>query len=104
MIKEAWRRNIYTRWIKELNTRRVNGQCPKCGIREWYQLKTGFHAKWQCEKCGLIINKKDVATGRKWWDYIVLYAKEEIKRKKKSGRSLGTREFRKDFYDLLDSD
>jgi len=86
LMKEKWKRMIYTRWVKEMNDRRTSGECPKCGVREWYQLKTGFRAKWQCEKCGLTINKLDVAKGQKWWDYIALYAKEEIKRKKKARR------------------
>ena len=80
LIKEKWKRDIYNRWIGEIITRRNAGECPKCGIREWYQIETGFRAKWQCEKCGMILNKQDIADGQKWWDYVTLLARKEIKR------------------------
>lgn len=84
--KEKKERHIYAYWIAEIDKRRHAGECPKCGVRKWYQLDSGFHGKWQCDKCGLVVTKQDVADGQKWWDYISLFAKDEIKRIAKARR------------------
>jgi ribosomal protein L37AE/L43A len=95
--EEKWKRHIYTRWVKIINDRRQAGECPKCGKRMWVQRGSGFYKKWTCDNCGLTVNKKDVATGQKWWDYVTLYARDEIKRiEKAKRRSQSVRTYEKD--------
>jgi rubredoxin len=83
---EKWKRAIYVKWIHEIFKRKDAGECPKCGVRKWYQLATGFRAKWQCDGCGLILSKKDIHKANKWYDYITLHAREEVRRIEKARR------------------
>lgn len=97
LIKEKWRRDIYVKWVQEMNTRRLAGECPKCGVREWYSIGTKFHQKLQCEKCGMIITYRDIVKGDKWWDFITLFARKEIKRIERAKRqSQSVRTYEKD--------
>lgn len=86
LMKEKWKRAIYVKWVHEIFKRKDAGECPKCGHREWYQLATGFRAKWQCDNCGLVVNKKDIHKANKWYDFITLHAREEVRRIEKMRR------------------
>lgn len=97
LIKEKWRRDIYTKWITEILKRRNGGECPRCGVRKWIQRGSGLHKTWLCDECGLIVNKKDLYKANIYFDFITLKAKEEIKRiKKMERRSQSVRTFAKD--------
>lgn len=82
LLKEKWKRHIYVYWVAEIMKRREGGLCPKCGNREWYQIGAGFRKKWQCESCGETLTRADLQDDQKWYDYIELFAKDEIKRRK----------------------
>lgn len=86
LIKEKWKREIYVKWVTEIFKRKDAGECPKCGVRKWYQLAKGFRAKWQCDNCGLVVTKQDIFKAQKWYDYITLHAREEVRRIEKARR------------------
>jgi len=84
--KEKWKRDIYVRWTAEIKKRMEEGSCPRCATIKWIQRGEGFHKTWMCDKCGLIITKRDWILKDVWWDYIKLLATKEIKRIEKMRR------------------
>ena len=88
LVKEKWKRDIYSKWMTIIIKRRDMRECPRCGApREmWVKRGGGFRPTWMCDNCGLICGKKDFFRGNIYFDFITLKAREEIKRKEKARR------------------
>lgn len=95
LIKEKWKRDIYARAVGEIIKRKNANECPKCGATKWYQLNIGLRKKWKCDNCGLDVDIQGAYKGQKWWDFVTLLARKEIKRikiRKRQSQSVKTYE------------